>query len=114
MRTAAPIAPPSYGIAGDAKKFPCPSAANAPSVKSVAAMPGELTGPRRTIVTDSPGVHPVPVIVRALFQVKSNGWVTPLIGMPPDTLIVAGDPSKAHKNTAGRRIAMILRFMGVV
>src|SRR5579872_393550 len=94
-----PTTPLSYGMVGEADKFPCASAVNVPRGRSAGATPGELRGPCKTIAIDSPGFHPVPVMVSALFQV--NG--------PPDTLSEA--PSKAPKDAMERRIGMILKFM---
>src|SRR5260370_30254894 len=96
-----PTTPLSYGMVGNADKFPCASAVNVPSERSAGATPGELSGPCKTIAIDSVGRHPLPVIVSALFQVKT----------PPDTASEAEAPSKAPKDATERRIATILKFM---
>src|SRR5437899_2361837 len=88
----------------DPEKPPCASDGTAPSVRSAGAIPGELSGPCSRIVTDSPGLHPLPLTVMALFQVNSSGCATPLAVMPPDTVTVAA------KTLRGKRIARNIRY----
>src|SRR2546430_5824340 len=66
------------------------------------------------MVTDSPGAHPLPETVKALFQVNRNGWSAPLRLMPPETVIEAVEPSKPNRATAEKRIAGIRVCMGEV
>src|SRR5437879_7259580 len=66
------------------------------------------------MVTDSPGPHALPVTVSVLFQVNRNGCVAPFTSMPPETVMVAGEPSKPVKDTVEKRIARIRLFMGEV
>src|SRR6266849_5415048 len=101
-------------MVAEPEKFPRGSDVNAPSLKSAGVTRGELIGPRRRIVTDSPGLHPLPVTVRVLFQVNRNGCVAPFTSMPPETVMVAEEPSKPVKDTVERRIARIKLFMGEV
>jgi hypothetical protein len=65
-------------------------------MRSVARTPGELRGPCRKMVIDSPVTHPAPVIGRAVFHVNRNGWRFPLRVIPPETETAGDAPSRAN------------------